>query len=195
MKRILFLVVFVVMTVVAFSQTESSQDKSNSKVVDFLEENGTFIKKQFYPFGQIQGLVNKVKFEVVIISDLTKTSNRIGCMRLITRHSAYANYVPSTEYIGTLDFDEIDASLQCLKFVKDSLLQTHPTQYTEVQYRSRDGVVIGFFYEEKESKWSAFIKTKSHISDSEEFVDSSVIDQLIAIMENCQRGIRDCLAN
>lgn len=163
-----FLFLSIMLSINVFSEEHT---KSESKTVDFLSENGTFIQKEYYELPKVKG----IEFSVLVLTDLMST-RKMGCLRLKTKE--YKTY-STQEYIGTLDADEIDACLQCLNLLKDKVITSSPSVYTETEYKTRDGVIVGSFYNTSKSQWTAYIQTKSYIQESFTSINSDNIPEII----------------
>jgi len=183
MKKLLLLTMLFTISLICYSQEKQSErlPETKSKSVEFMSKDGTFMKKQFYDLGKIKGL----RCEVMIITDVVN-QKKVGCLRLET---SYSSSYTSDTYIGTLDYDEIDACVKSLNYILNDVLPSHPDTYTETQYKSRDGVKFGTYYTKKTDKWTAFVYTKDYNSRSAEFFDSSNITALIQVMEDAKKMI------
>ncbi|WP_321479980.1 hypothetical protein [uncultured Bacteroides sp.] len=183
MKKLLLLAMLFTISLTCYSQEKQSEKlpKTKSKSIEFMSKDGTFIEKQFYDLGKIKGL----HCEVLIIIDVVN-QKKVGCLRLET---SYSSSYSSDTYIGTLDYDEIDACIKSLNYILNDILLSHPDTYTETEYKSRDGVKFGTFYTQKKDKWTAFVYTKGYTNKSAEFFDSSNINALVQVMENAKKMI------
>lgn len=181
--RKLFIISLLVLTSSSFVIAQSTENKgeSSSKAVEFLKSNETLIIKEFYDLPKVES----VECQVLIIKDVV--SNRdMGCLRLETKY--YSSYSKSTDsYIGTLDFEEMDACIKSLNYIKNDLLPSVPTTYTEVEYKTRDNLKLGAYY--GENGWKAFIYTQGHTSRSAEFLNSTSIDSLISVLNEAKQMI------
>lgn len=189
MKKILFAVLFLFTLNVTSAQQENSKDESKSETLRFLKKDGTCFMKEFYDLGKVKG----VECQVLIVTDVVEGS-KIGCLRLITE---YVSSVTSDTYIGTLDYSEIDACVKSLEYIK-STIQSQPSIYTEIEYKTNDGIEIGAYYNEKGGLsavkgWRAYVYTKSYTSRSAEYFDASNVDALIVILKNAKTVIAEKL--
>ena len=101
----------------------------------------------------------------------------------------YRGQYSSDSYIGTLDSDELDACIKSLQYIKDTLLPSAPTVYTEAEYKTNDGVKFGAYY--AKDKWTAFIYTKGYTSRSAEFLGVDNLDSFITVMQQSKILIAD----
>ena len=139
MKKLLSILIVLFIATGAYAQSHTSE--SSSKTLQFLEAGGSFMVKEFYDLATVKG----VDCKVLIITDAV-SEKKIGCMRLETKD--YSSATRSTEaYVGTLDSDELDACIQSLSYMKDSLLPSPRETYTEAEYRTRDKVTIGAYFD------------------------------------------------
>ena len=156
---------------------QTAEPESKSKTVEFLSKDGSFLLKDFLESTK----VDNIDFQVLIITNI-KDNSKIGCLRLTTKYN-------DDTFIGTLDADELDACIQCLTYIKDNLLNTAPTNYTEVEYSTRDGVEFGAYYtidkNPSKNKWHIYAKTKSYTWRSRENISP---ENLVAVIEQLQQA-------
>ncbi len=167
----------------SFSQEQSKDaiPASKSKAVEFLKADGTLLIKEFYDLDKIKG----VECQVLVITNVV-TNKKMGCLRLETK---YSSSYSSDNYIGTLDSDELDACIKSLQYIKETLLPSTPSVYTEVEYKTNDGVKFGAFY--ANNKWSAYVYTKSYTSRSAAFLNPDSIDKFIEMMQQAKNLIAE----
>ena len=182
MRKVLVSLMLVAFSVLLYAQETPKEPESQSKSVEFLSKNGSFILKEFYDLGKVKG----VTCQVLIMTNI-KDNTKMGCLRLET---TYSSSYSTDSYIGTLDVDELDACIQSLEYISNNLLPSTPAVYTEAEYKTRDRVRLGAFYNERKSSWSAFVYT-TYSSRSCEFLDSSSITSLISVMERAKSLIKE----
>ena len=184
MKKILFALVMLLIGGTAFAQEkQNATEESNSKTLEFMKKDGTLIQREFYPLGKVKG----VECEVLVITDLI-SKKKIGCMRLKT---SYSSSYSSDTYIGTLDYDEIDACIKSINYINTSVINSKPEMYTEVEYKTRDKVEVGAFYQENKSNWRAYVQTKSYTNRSMEFFAASELTELASKMTQAKAIIEE----
>lgn len=150
MKKLILLVFLAIISFPIISQEQ--KEVSKSKSIEFSSRAGSLIKMEFYRLGKIKD----IEFEVLLLTDVIN-NDKSACLRIKTIGAGYT--VSSTEeYIGTLDSDEIDACIKSLTFIKDSILNTIPKNYTECQYKSRDDVRMSVYLGSNET-WKMAIQT------------------------------------
>lgn len=187
MKRILFLCTLTLCNLAITAQENGNNNPkeekttSTSKAIEFSNSNGTLITKDFYDLPKVKS----VECQVLIMTDVVKTE-KIGCLRLITYHKS--SYSKDT-YIGTLDYEELDACIQSLTYIKEQLLPSNPTVYTETEFRTSDGVELGAYY--SKGKWTAYVHTKGYTRYSAEYFNSSNIEDLISVMVQAKTMIEE----
>ena len=176
---LIFLLSFVLMSNGAFAQ--ESKEESKSKTVEFMAGCGSLMKKEFYDLPKVKSVEN----QVLIITNVL-TGKKVGCLRVET---SYYNGHSSDSYIGTLDYEELDACVKSLTYIKDELLNSTPEVYTEAVYKTLDNLKLGAFY--SNNKWTAFVYTKGYTSRSAEFLDSSNITTFIEVMNQAKAMITE----
>ena len=127
---------------------EKETEKSQSKAVLFEKSIGSLIRKDFYNLPKVSDVENNV----LILTDIL-TGTKIGCLRMETKPFSSSNET----YVGTLDFEELDAAIKSLSYIKETILPTTPDVYTEIAFKSKDGVQLGTYFNEKTQKWVVFI--------------------------------------
>lgn len=182
MKKVFVLLLVSLMTITSFAQAEDKGNVSKSKAVQFMERDGSFLKKEFYYLGTIKGIA----CEVIITTDL-KNNEKIGCLKLRTVAMGIA-------YIGFLDTDELAAAIQLLEYVKDDVLPSKATTYTEVLYKSRDNVVMGAYTFANgfndDYKWRVFVKPNDYDGSFEDF-NRKHIETFIEYLKRAQSIIAE----
>lgn len=184
MKKILLILLGLVLSFSCYAQ-DTDDDKSKSVALEFLSNSGSLMRKEFIELGKIKG----VKCQVLIITNVV-TNKKVGCLRLETQYYSSASR-SSDSYIGTLDYDEIDACIKSVKYIRDELLSTTPANYTEVEYKTNDNLKIGAFFSEDKSKWSAYVQTKGHTTRSLEFFNPENLTPFIEMFEKAKTTIAE----
>lgn len=168
MKKILNILIVLFMATGAYAQSLVSG--SSSKTLQLLEADGSFLVKAFYDLATVKG----VDCKVLIITDAF-SGKKLGCMRLETRPSAAR---AAETYVGTLDADELDACIQALSYIREHLLLSPCETYTEAEYRTRDKVTIGAFFDTRKQEWTAYILTKNDTRQSMKLLDAESLELL-----------------
>ena len=166
---------------------QEAEKKSASKTVEFLSKDGSFYKKEFYDLPTIGNTLDKVDCQVLIITDL-KNNEKLGCLRLTTY---YNSSVTHDSYIGTLDPDELDACIMCFEKIISEITIASASTYTEVEYKTRDGVQLGTYWSEKKSEWKTYVQTKSYSSRSMQLVSKDNITTLISNLKLAKQMIAE----
>ena len=181
MKKLFILLVL--LCSVAVSNAQEKETENRSKAALFEESKGSLIRKDFYNLPKVGGLENNV----LILTDIF-TGTKIGCLRMETKyHSSYS----SDTYVGTLDFEELDAAIKSLSYIKETILPTTPDVYSEIVFKSKDGVQLGTYFNEKTKKWVVFIYTKSYTSRSAKYFDETELSEMIEIMKTAKSKIQE----
>lgn len=166
---------------------QEKEEKSNSKAVEFLLKDGTFMKKEFYDLPQIGTGLSKIDCQVLIMTDMT-TGFKMGCLRLTTFYNANGlSTATADQYIGTLDKDELDACIQCFELMQTDILPSKPEVYTETTYKTLDGVTLGSYY--SNGKWVVFVRTKDYTSRSMATVSTNNVPKLIDNLKQAKEMI------
>ena len=144
MKKLFILLVL--LCSVAVSNAQEKETENRSKAALFEESKGSLIRKDFYNLPKVGGLENNV----LILTDIF-TGTKIGCLRM-------EYYYNDFDYCaGYIDFEELDAAIKSLSYIKETILHTTPDVYTEFSFNSKDGVQLGTYFNEKTQKWVVFI--------------------------------------
>lgn len=144
MKKLFILLVL--LCSVAVSNAQEKETENRSKAALFEESKGSLIRKDFYNLPKVGGLENNV----LILTDIF-TGTKIGCLRM----EYYDDY--NDLRAGYIDFEELDAAIKSLSYIKETILYTTPDVYTEFSFKSKDGVQLGTYFNEKTQKWVVFI--------------------------------------
>lgn len=166
---------------------EATEKKSASKTVEFLSKDGSFYKKEFYDLPAVGSSYNKIDCQVLIITDL-KSNEKRGCLRLTTY---YSSSVTSDSYIGTLDPDELDACIMCFDKIVSEITVSPATTYTEVEYKTRDGVQLGTYWNDKKSEWRTYVQTKNYISRSMSSISNDNVASLVNNLKQAKQMIAE----
>lgn len=158
---LLFLLAFPLM-MSAQEVTSEQVKESESSFVKFETRKGSLFLRQFYDlvnlrtkYGLFDMLTNKeyvsLAVRILVMTDVN-TKEQHACVRI----------KEGTRYIGTLDFDELDACVKSLDYMKGIVL--NPTQnYTECIFSTNDKLELGVYC--NEGKWSAFITFGRYLSE------------------------------
>ncbi len=192
MKKLFLSLLLISFSALLFAQETKNEPVSQSKSIEFLSNKGLFVLKEFYNLGKIKGMViyKDIRFEmdciVLILTDI-KNNTKISCLKLETTNGSLSNEIT---YTGTIDADELDDCIQILEYISNNLLSTRPAVYTEVEYRTRDFVKIGAFYDDKTVEWKVFVFPESS-SNSAFYINPSEIANLKSVFERAKYVIRD----
>ena len=181
MKKLFILLVLLCSVAVSNAQ-EKETEKSQSNAVLFEQSIGSLIRKDFYNLPKVRGVEN----QVLILTDIL-TGKKIGCLRIETKPFSSSNET----YVGRLDFDELDAAIKSLSYIKETILPTTPDVYSEIVFKSKDGVQLGTYFNEKTKKWVVFIYTKSYTSRSATYCDETELSEMIEIMKTAKNKIQE----
>ena len=181
MKKLFILLVLLCSVAVSNAQ-EKETEKSQSKAILFEQGIGSLIKKDFYDLPKVCGVEN----QVLILTDIL-TGTKIRCLRMETKPFSSSNET----YVGTLDFEELDAVIKSISYIKETILPTTPDVYSEIVFNSKDGVKLGTYFNQKTRKWVVFIYTKSYTSRSAKYFDETELSEMIEIMKTAKSKIQE----
>lgn len=87
----------------------------------------------------------------------------------------------------------MDAAIKSLSYIKETILPTTPDIYSEIEFKSKDGVQLGTYFNEKTKKWVVFIftNTASYISRSAKYLDETELSEMIEIMKTAKSKIQE----
>lgn len=177
MKKQLITLLAIASTTIALAQTKSTKgemEKSQSKAEIFSEKSGSLIQKQFIEIDKIKSC----NIQVAIFSDLL-SNLKTSAVRFEKTYKASYSSTSDTK-IAMLDPDELDALIKSLNVLKEKIYPTSPTDYTEINFKSRSGFSAGCFFDK--GKWSPYMKLEKHDSDSYVFFDLNDTQNLIDIL-------------
>lgn len=171
-----------------FLNAQEKETKSNSKTLEFLAKDGSIFKKETYKLPSLGKGYDKITNEVLIITDL-KTNEKRGCFRITTYYTS--STYSTDEYIGVLDPDELDAAIMSLEKILNDIIPNEAETYTEVTYKTRDGVQLGTFVNSTGKEWTIYVKTKSYTSRSMSTFKSDEITTLIDNLKKAKEMIAE----
>lgn len=161
------------------------KEQSKSKTVEFSKKSGAFLKKEFQELGSF----SNIKFTNIYFTDIL-TNEKASALKVET--SYYSSSLGSTEYSGTLDPDELDACLKCLNHIKTNCIGTTPELYTEMIYKTRDGLSIGAYYsieDNKKQQWVVFIQPESYTYKSLKAIKEEDLGKIISVIEQSKQTL------
>lgn len=190
MKRYFILIVAALMAchcAYAQGKTETAADgdtNSESKAVEFMRSAGTLMKTEYFNETSIK---MSLSTEVLILTDIVNGA-KMGCVKI----SHYDNlYGSGNTYSGILDYEEIDACIKSLTYIKDAMLPTTPEVYTEIEYLTSDRMKFRAYYSPDSESWKAYVYTKGYTSRSADFFNATNLDKLIAVLTEAKQLIED----
>lgn len=157
MKKLFILLVL--LCSVAVSNAQEKETENRSKTTLFEQSIGSLIRNESYALPK----VGSVEMNVQILTDIF-TGTKIGCLRMETKFH-YDDGVDQF-FAGYIDFEELDAAIKSLSYIKETILHTTPDVYTEFSFKSKDGVQLGTYFNEKTQKWVVFIGATPYTSES-----------------------------
>lgn len=184
MKKILFMMAVVFLAITANAQSNKEEEVSKSETVRLLQKDGALLRKDFYDIGKVE----EVTFQNIVVTDIS-TGEKTGALRIET---SYYSSLGTDTYIGTLDFDELEGCIKSLSYIRDNIITSLPENYTECEYKTKDGVSLGAFIRttKKEKTWEIFIKTRSYTARSQEFLKSEKLNEIISLLNTSLNNLK-----
>ena len=172
MKKLLFLLVFIS----AFASAQTAKESEQSNAEKFSAKSGTLMQKEFVEIGNLK----KCKISVVYFTDLISNSKQSA---LKFEYEVASSYSTDTKS-AILDTDEIDGLMKSIKIIQDKVIITTPTNYTEVNYRSRSGFETGCYM--SKGSWSSYLKLERFDSKSYVWLAKEDLPTLYSILEQAK---------
>lgn len=172
MKNPLLLLLFILSSFAASAQKEKEKELSNAEQLSL--KSGVLIQRDYLSLGALKG----AKFELMTITDMLSSHTTKALKIEMSVQKSYG----AADKTAILDADEVDGFLKSLNLIQEKILLTSPSNYTEVEYKSRGGFKGGCFSDVKKG-WSFFIKLDKYDSDSYLFLKKEELPALIKIFE------------
>ena len=185
MKKLFIL--FVLLCSVAVSNAQEKEtEKPQSKAALFENSIGSLIRKESYVLPRVGG----AEMDVVILTDII-TGTKIGCLRMKTKyHRPYTEPDIFETYAGYIDFEELDAAIKSLSYIKETILPTTPDVDTRFTFNFKDGGELRIDFNEKTKKWVFSIYTTIKLY-SETKCDVTQLSEMIEIMKTAKSKIQE----
>lgn len=168
MKKMLLIPLMILTLNQASAQNQDAKSNSKSEAVELMQKEGVLLKKDYYKLGDI-GIIT---FQNLVLTNIT-TGYKSKAL-VIERE-----YGDNT-YTGTLDEDELSGCIKSLTYMKQNILNSMPSNYSECIYRTKDGVEFAAY--RSKNKWNLVIKTVSYTFESAASIYPDKIDELINIL-------------
>ncbi|HWK58703.1 MAG TPA: hypothetical protein VNQ80_15275 [Parapedobacter sp.] len=177
MKKSIILAL-VALPLLAISQ-EAEKKTDDSKLAEFSAKTGTLIQKQHTDIGKLAS----VKFESAVITNLITGEVLKGLRLEKTSSKQYGR-----DAYAFIDADEIDGLLKSIEIIRDKVIPSTPTAYTEVSFKGRSGFEAGCFFNDK-SEWRSYLQVDKYNSDSVVFFSANELNELKALLEKAKANI------
>jgi hypothetical protein len=174
MKKVTMLFL-AVMPLIVFSQQAAKVEAQKSNAEKFSERAGFLIKKEYTDLGEVK----KCKIQLITFTDMVSGQTSSGIQ---FSYDYKASYGTDTK-LAMLDDDEIEGLMKSIKIIKDKVLTTTPSAYTEVSFKSRTGFAAGCFVN-KDKNWDAYLKLEKYDSNSYVFLDKEDLDQIVSLLNH-----------
>lgn len=173
MKQLMTMVLLALCSVCC-AQEAKPEPTPLSKLEEFSKKSGTLVQKTFESIGG----VSDVTMDIVEIKDLLSNQAVKGLRMELVVKSTYSTDTKR----AFLDSDEIDGLLKSIQFVRDNVMTTTPTIYTEVTYQSRSGFEFGAFFAIKGKGWTSYLKLERFDGKSFAFMDSTALGKFLELI-------------
>lgn len=180
MKKLFILLVLLCSVAVSNAQNEKSQ----SKAARFESSIGSLIRRDYYALPKVGG----AEMKVMILTDIF-TGTKIGCLRMKTKYQPYSNLEGET-FVGYLDFEELDAAIKSLSYIKETILPTTPDVYTDFMFNTKDGGQLFTDFDAKTKKWEFTIYPTASFR-SAATCDVTQLSKMIEIMKTAKSKIQE----
>lgn len=175
MKKLFFVIVWIMLSACAFGQTK---EKELSQAELFSAQAGTLIERQFIEIGKVKG----VEVKVLKYKDLNGGTEKSA---LRFEYDYRSTYTSDTK-IASLDVDEIDGLIKSIKNLQANVFTTNREVYTEVTFRSRTGFEAGAYYSPDKGKWSAYVQIEKYDRNSTVFLSTEDFITLLGLVESAK---------
>jgi hypothetical protein len=149
------------------SAKEADAEKSN--IEKFIISRGKLLVKKFGTIGELEGKYRgKVQIETLILSTPANSgSNSIYGVRF--ERPAVEKF--ESDDTGFIDFDESKGLIEAAKYMVSlaEKMKTENHENTEVEYKSRGGIVLGFFQSRGEQTAYIKVERKNVFMDMKQF--------------------------
>jgi hypothetical protein len=179
MKKQLLILAVIFISTASLGQEVQKQEKVLSKAEQFSARSGTLIQKEYLKIGEV-GILAHLSVEVCYYKDLN-TNEKINALiigRSLIRDS----------YSAIFDSDEIDGLIKSIKFMKENVFPTMPSNYTEIIYKNKRDFELACFYDEKKKQWS-ILGHLDYRSDSRYILGIKDLDLLLNFLEQAKGKI------
>ena len=174
MKKIIYSFLITLLCIGLNAQTPA-KDKELSNAEVFSAKAGALMQKEFIEIGTLK----KCKIQVVYFTDLISSTKQSA---LKFEYEYVSSYSTDTK-AALLDPDEVTGLMKSIKLMQDKVFPTTPTNYTEVNYRSRGGFEGGCFT--SKGTWSTYLKLEKFDSKSYVWLN---IEDLITLYTYLERA-------
>ena len=148
-------------------------DLYSSNTEKFADSAGRLIQKEFVSSGHILDCT----IQVVHFTDMIKGTRR-NALR----------FVNGQQRDTYLDEDEVSVLTLSMYAIRDKVLSTAPTNFTEAKYKSRSGFEAGCFYEKQH--WQLYLQLKRHDTSTVVYMKKADFDVFLQILDNVKEKFK-----
>jgi len=176
MKKIVLIAVVLLSFRGVYAQTAElpaeEADLYSTRAEKFSDSTGALIQKEYIRVGNILDCV----IDVVHYTDLVN-GTKVSALR----------FSDALGKVAILDEDEIGALVISMKIIRDTVLVSAPSHYTETFFRSRCGFEAGSYYDK--GVWKSYLKLRRHDNNSYTFMKKGDFDIFLKILGNARAKI------
>lgn len=182
MKKTISMILFLLFSISQFTSAQTANivnakhDEPTSNVEKFSNRSGTLMKKDFIEIGTLKKCEIKVNYFTDLISGQKQSAVRF-------EYEYKSSYTSDTK-IALLDADEIDGLMQSIKIMQDKVFASTPSNYTEVEFKSRSGFAAGCY--SKNNTWSCYLKLERFDGNSYVWLDNQDMTVLLDLLQQAK---------
>src|SRR5262249_7498277 len=124
--------------------------------------------------------VAKCRIQILTLKDLLD-GHKMSAIRF--EFDYRASYGSDTK-LAVLDADEVDAFMASIRMIREKIMPTRVTKYTEVTFKSRSGFEAGCF--SKKDKWTGYVKLTQYDSNSYVFFEEGDFSKLYTMLQSAK---------
>ena len=158
---------------------------SESHTVLFEETEGLLMKKEHFKMKSGAGFINNVHIIPAMITDIRSGEKASYIILESIKDHCYS----------IIDFDEIPACIEALNYIIESETSNKaPTsEYVEIFFKTRDGLIIGASSETYSKKWRAFTSHTKYVDPPRYEHTIGNLQKIVSILQESQSLLEEKL--
>lgn len=168
--------ILILTTTCGFAQNAQTKEQETSNAEKFSKKVGSLMQRVYFEIGTVKG----AKLTVVHYTDLM-TQVKQSALRF--EYESADKYSTDTKK-AVLDADEIDGLIKSINIIMHNVLSVNPTEYTEVDFRTRGGFEAGCFW--SKLKWSTYLKLEKYDGKSYVWLEPEDFSVLLKLLEQAK---------